>query len=83
MSKTYKVTVSMDDYETEVEDCESEDEALNIVLNNEVLGGGLLEFEVEEIDDAIQQAEDLSVWDLTEGGNCMDDEPVVKKCTQV
>jgi|TARA_R110000803_G_scaffold41582_2_gene89285 hypothetical protein len=51
MSKTYKVTVSMDDYETEVEDCESEDEALNIVLNNEVLGGGLLEFEVEEIDE--------------------------------
>ena len=34
-------------------------------------------------DDAIRQVEDLSVWDLTEGGNCMDDDPVVKKCTQV
>ena len=39
--------------------------------------------DAEDEDDAIQQAEDLSVWDLTEGGNCMDDDPVVKKCTQV
>jgi len=52
-NKTYKVTVSMDDYETEVEDCESEDEALNIVLNNEVLGGGLLDFEIEEVSDEL------------------------------
>ena len=43
----------------------------------------LVFIDAEDEDDAIQQAEDLSGWDLTEGGNCMDDEPVVKKCTQV
>ena len=61
MSKTYRVTVSADAheypfkfttiYETEIEDCESEDEAMNIVLHNDILGCGILEFEIEEIDE--------------------------------
>ena len=51
MSKKYKVTVSMDEYETEVEDCESESEAINFVLDNDILGCGILEFEVEEVSD--------------------------------
>ena len=58
MNKKYKVTVSMDEYKTEVEDCESKDEALNIVLNNEVLGGGLLNFEIEESSDEPQAIDD-------------------------
>ena len=37
--------------ETEIEDCESEDEAMNIVLHNDILGCGILEFEIEEIDE--------------------------------
>ena len=52
-NKTYKVTVSMDDYETEVEDCESEDEAVKIVLSNYILGCGMIDFEVEEVADEL------------------------------
>ena len=60
MSKIYRVTVSADAheypfkfttiYETEIDDCESEDEAMDRVLHNDILGCGILEFEVEEID---------------------------------
>ena len=51
MSKTYKVIVSMEEYEVEVEDCESESEAIDIVLENDILGSGLLNFEIEEVSD--------------------------------
>ena len=39
--------------------------------------------DAEDEESAIEQAEDLSVFDLTHDGNYMDDEPVVKKCTKV
>ena len=52
MSKTYKVTVSMDEFKTEVDDCDNESEAIDRVLDNDILGCGILEFEVEEIDKA-------------------------------
>ena len=52
-NKTYKVTVSMDDYETEIEDCDSEDEAIQIVLRNDILGCGMIDFEVEEVADEL------------------------------
>ena len=52
-NKTYKVTVSMDDYETEIEDCDSEDEAIQIVLRNYILGCGMIDFEVEEVADEL------------------------------
>ena len=61
MGKIHKVTVSADAheypftsttiYETEVEDCDHESEAMNIVLHNDILGCGILEFEVEEIEE--------------------------------
>ena len=61
MNKIYKVTVSADAheypftsttiYETEIENCESEDEAMDTVLRDDMLGGGILEFEVEEIEE--------------------------------
>ena len=61
MSKIYKVTVSANAhgypfkftkiYETEIENCESEDEAMDTVLYDDILGGGILEFEVEEIEE--------------------------------
>ena len=51
MSKTYKVIVSMEEYEVEVDDCESESEAIDIVLHNDILGCGILEFEIEEVSD--------------------------------
>ena len=61
MSKIYKVTVSANAhgypfkftkiYETEIENCENESEAIDCVLHNDILGGGILEFEVEEIEE--------------------------------
>ena len=61
MGKIYKVTVSAAAheypftsttiYETEVEDCAHESETMNIVLHNDILGCGILEFEVEEVSD--------------------------------
>ena len=51
MSKTYKVKVSMDEFKTEVEDCDHESEAIDIVLENDILGSGLLNFEIEEVSD--------------------------------
>mgnify|MGYP003134050609 CR=1 FL=1 len=60
-NKTYKVTVSASAYEypytfttiyeTEVEDCGSEDEAMTSVIHNDILGCGILELEVEEVDE--------------------------------
>tara|TARA_R100001163_G_scaffold57653_1_gene45609 strand:+ start:469 stop:681 length:213 start_codon:yes stop_codon:yes gene_type:complete len=60
MGKIYKVTVSADAheypftsttiYETEVDECNHESEAIDRVLHNDILGCGILEFEVEEID---------------------------------
>ena len=51
MSKTYKVIVSMEEYEVEIEDCDHESEAIDLVLENDILGGGILEFEIEEVSD--------------------------------
>ena len=53
MSKTYKVIVSMEEYEVEVDDCESESEAIDLVLENDILGSGLLNFEIEEVSDEL------------------------------
>ncbi len=39
--------------------------------------------DAEDEKSAIEQAEDLSVFDLTHDENYMDDDPVVKKCEVV
>ena len=59
MSKTYKVTVTAKElgcwnfveiYESDVEDCEDADEAIEHVWKHELLSSEVFEFEVEEIE---------------------------------